>query len=69
MARELDQAELIERWTLIGDNLERVASKRSEILELSTPADVENMALAPSQRHQRPGRAARRKKQEEGEPP
>ncbi len=29
MARELDQDELIERWTLIGDDLERVASKRS----------------------------------------
>ena len=29
MARELDQDELIERWTLIGDDRERVASKRS----------------------------------------
>jgi hypothetical protein len=29
VARELDQDELIERWTLIGDDLERVASKRS----------------------------------------
>ena len=29
MARELDQDELIERWTLIGNDLERVASKRS----------------------------------------
>ncbi len=29
MARELDQDELIERWTLTGDALERVASKRS----------------------------------------
>lgn len=29
MARALDQDELIERWTLIGDDLERVASKRS----------------------------------------
>ena len=29
MSRESDQDELIERWTLIGDDLERVASKRS----------------------------------------
>ena len=29
MARELDQDELIERWTVIGDDLEWVASKRS----------------------------------------
>jgi hypothetical protein len=29
MARELNQDELIERWTPIGDDLERVASKRS----------------------------------------
>ena len=29
MARELDQDKLIERWTLIGDDLERVASRRS----------------------------------------
>jgi len=29
MARELGQDELIERWTLIGDDLERVAGKRS----------------------------------------
>ena len=29
MARKLDQRELIERWTLIGDELERVARKRS----------------------------------------
>ena len=29
MARELDQDELIERWTLIGDDLARVASRRS----------------------------------------
>jgi hypothetical protein len=28
MARELDQDELIEHWTLLGDDLERVASKR-----------------------------------------
>ena len=30
LARELDQDELIERWTLIGDDLERLASMRSE---------------------------------------
>ncbi len=29
MARELDRDELIERWMLIGDDLERVATKRS----------------------------------------
>ncbi|MHA6800560.1 DUF4158 domain-containing protein [Bounagaea algeriensis] len=28
MARELDQDELVEHWTLIGDDLDRVAGKR-----------------------------------------
>ena len=55
MARELDQDELIERWTLIGDDLERVPPpwRRRvrgviEVRQEMSRWDVENPSAAPS---------------------
>jgi hypothetical protein len=47
MARELDQDELIEHWTLLGDDLERASGKCGQT-ELCPVAEVFRCAWAVS---------------------